>query len=234
MKVSRKVFVGRAAAAFAAVAAGGSRADAQLVYRHSDWKFAEFDRLVHSRARVKQVFDATAINEGRFLNNIKNSLNGLQFGFEIPAAQLQIIAALHGPANTVNFNDSAWEKYHFGEVFKVTDPATGKPTVRNPFYASKAGAELHYPSQDPNHEDSPYQDRSMQGLQARGVKFLSCHSANEEFARLLIHQLKLSVEPDDLVKDLESRSYPGVLVVPSMVAAIALLQADGHYAYTGV
>ncbi len=230
MKISRKDFVGRAAAALAAVAGAGSSAEAQLVYRHSDWKFAEFDRLVHSKARVKQVFDATQVNDGRFLNNIKNSLNGLQFGFEIPAAQLQMIAALHGPANTVNFNDSAWEKYRFGEVFKVMDPKTGQPATRNLFYASKA----EKGSKDPNRGDSVYQDTSVEGLQGRGVKFLSCHSANEETAGRLIHELKLSVERDELVKDLESRALPGVLLVPSMVAAIALLQADGHYAYTAV
>lgn len=232
MKISRKAFVGRAAAAFASVAAAGAGAEAQLVYRHSDWKFAEFDRLLHSKARIKQVFDATQFEQGRFLNGIKNSLNGLQFGFEVPVSQLQIVAALHGAANTANFNDSAWEKYKLGQVFKVMDPATGKPAERNAFYASKAGEAMHYASTDPNHDDSLYQDSSVQALQSRGVKFLSCHTANEEFAKIIIHELKLSVGRDELVQDLESRIVPGVLLVPSMVASIALLQLEGHYAYT--
>lgn len=233
MTISRKAFIGRAAG-LAALAGFGSRAEAQLVYRRSDWKIEDFHKLTRSPARVKQVFDVTAINEGKFLNNIKNSLNGLHFGFDVPAGEIQIVAALHGPANMVNFDDSVWRKYRVGEWLKVTDPSTGKPAERNVFYNSKAGKELRYASQDPNHEDSAYQDRSLQGLQARGVKFLSCHTATEEQARLLIRQWSLKEQPEEIVKDLQSHTQPGVLVVPSMVASIALLQSEGHYSYTTV
>ena len=80
--VSRREWMagtGALCAALAAPAAG----DAQLVYRHGDWKAEEFQELLHKTAHAKQVFDVTAINEGKFLNNIKNSLNGFEFGFGI-------------------------------------------------------------------------------------------------------------------------------------------------------
>jgi hypothetical protein len=65
---------------------------------------------------VKQVYDVTQIAEGKFLNNIKNSLNGLHFGFGIPNEQIKIVAALHGPANMLNYDDFIWNKYKIGGV----------------------------------------------------------------------------------------------------------------------
>jgi hypothetical protein len=71
----------------------------------------------------------------------------------------------------------------------------------------------------------------MQALQSRGARVLSCHTALEEQVRVLIARNKLSQSPEDVVKDLLAHTVPKVLVVASMVAAIALLQAEGHYTY---
>ncbi len=233
-RTSRRYFVGQLAGGAMAVTALGSRADAQLVYRTTNWNVKDFDALVQSPAAVKQVYDVSAIGGGKFLNNIKNSLNGLQFGFAIPPQQTQIVAALHGPANMLNYDDYVWQKYRVGEWLNITDPATGKFAERNPFYSSKAGKDLHYPSSDPNDENSAYQDTSVQGLQARGVKFLSCHTALEEQARILIRQWKLSSSPEEIVKDIMAHAQPGVLIVAAMVASLALLQSRGRYSYITV
>src|SRR5579871_3172511 len=90
-----------------------------------------------SPAEIKQVFDIVQVGDGRFLNNIKNSFNGLHFGFGLSEGQIKIAVALHGPANLLNYDDYVWEKYQIGEWLKVGDPATGKPAVKNPFYSSK-------------------------------------------------------------------------------------------------
>jgi intracellular sulfur oxidation DsrE/DsrF family protein len=228
--IRRRTFFASLTAGVAALAAA-SRTNAQLVYRQSEWKIKDFDHLVNSPAHVRQVFDVTGIERGMFLNGLKNSLNGLEFGFDVPASQIQVVGALHGPANAVNYDDYVWSKYHIGEVFKVDDPKTGKPAERNIFYPSKAGKDMHYASKDPDSEDSVYQDGSVQALQSRGVKFLSCHTALEEQARMLVHLLKLSESPEEVVKDMMAHALPGVLIVPSMVASLALLQNRGHYAY---
>lgn len=232
--LTRRSFVGRATAGLATLGAMASSANPQLVYKRSDWKIAEFDQLVKNPARVKQVFDENQIGGGKFLNNIKNSLNGLHFGFNIPSDQIKIIAALHGAAIVFNFNDYVWQKYRIGEWLKVEDPKTGQPAVRNPFFASKVAPELHYATQYPDDEKSLFQDTSMQALQLRGVQFLCCHTATEEQSRLLIKQFALSQQPEEVVKDLLGHTVPGVLVVASMVAAIALLQSEGHYSYITV
>lgn len=211
---------------------GDSRsAQAQLVWKTSDWKLAEFQKLVHDPSRIKQLYDIVQIGEGKFLSNIKNSFNGLRFGFGIPERQIKIAAALHGPANVLNYDDYVWEKYRIGEWLNVTDPGTGKPAVKNLFYNSKAGVKQESSDKNPDDQDSLYQDTSMQALQSRGAQFLSCHTALEEQSRVLVLRNKLSQSPEDVVKDMLAHILPEVMVVASMVAAIALLQAEGHYTY---
>jgi len=235
-RMSRRSFVSTAATGVAALAAVGTAnsAEGQLVYRKSEWKASEFNQLAKNPAQVKQLYDITRIVEGEFLNNIKNSLNGLHFGFGIPNEQIKIVAALHGPANLLNYDDFIWNKYQLGAWLKVTDPSTCQPAVKNIFYPSKAGPSLHYSSENPDSPESLYQDTSIQALQHRGVQLLACHTATEEQARGLIAHNSLTQQPEEIVKEMLAHTLPEVLVVASMVAAIALLQTDGHYSYITV
>jgi hypothetical protein len=208
--------------------------EGQLVWRASEWKLAEFQKLVNDPSRIKQVYDIVQIGNGKFLNNIKNSFNGLRFGFGIPETQIKIAAALHGPANMLNYDDYIWEKYQIGEWLKVNDPATGKPAVKNLFYNSKIGLKPESAAKKPDDLHSIYQDTSMQALQSRGAQLLSCHTTLEEQVRALISRNKLSQSPEDIVNDMLAHTMPGVMVVASMVAAIAVLQSEGHYSYITV
>jgi len=221
------------AGALCAAASDPSIGSAQLVYRRNDWKAEEFQELLHKPGRIRQVFEVIVINDGKFLNNIKNSLNGLEFGFSIPPKQVQIVAALHGPPNMINFDDTIWAKYRVGEWLGVNDPETGRPALRNIFYSSKF-AKAPDSMEDPSDEKSGFQDKSVQGLQRRGVKFLSCHTASEEQARVLVGRLKLTEGPEAVVKDMQAHVLPNVLIVPAMVATLALMQIDGHYSYVTV
>ena len=74
----------------------------------------------------------------------------------------------------------------------------------------------------------------MEALQSRGVQFLACHTATEEQARVLVRRNNLSQSPENVVTDMLAHTVPGVLVVASMVAAIALLQNQGRYSYITV
>ena len=236
-RVNRRSFLNTAATSVAALATlgtAGRAVEAQLVYTKSDWKLSEFDRLVKNPAQVNQLYDIIHIADGSFLNNIKNSLNGLRFGFGIPEGQIKIVAALHGPANLLNYDDFIWNKYQIGAWLKVTDPSTGQPAVKNPFYPSEVGPPLHYSTDNPDSGESLYQDTSIQALQHRGVKLLACHTATEEQARALIAHNRLTQQPEEIVKEMLAHTLPEVLVVASMVAAIALLQTDGHYSYITV
>jgi hypothetical protein len=233
-RISRRSFVGTAATGAAVLAMGSVNAEGQMVYQQSEWSVSEFNQLAKNPARVKQVFDVTRIADGGFLNNIKNSLNGFHFGFGIPAEQIKIVAALHGPANLLNYDDFIWNKYKIGAWLKVNDRSTNQPALRNPYYPSKAGPAFQYSSENPDSEDSIYQDTSIQALQHRSVKLLSCHTALEEQVRALIAHEKLTLQPEGIVKEMLAHTLGDVLVVASMVSAIALLQIDGQYSYITV
>jgi hypothetical protein len=56
----------------------------------------------------------------------------------------------------------------------------------------------------------------------------------EEQVRVLIAHQNLTQQPEEIVKEMLAHTLPDVLVVAAMVAAIALLQTDGHYSYITV
>jgi hypothetical protein len=75
--LTRRSFVSRAAAAgttMPGLLAGATGVEAQLVWRASEWKRAEFHKLVRDPAKIKQVYDVVPIGDGTFLNGMKNSL----------------------------------------------------------------------------------------------------------------------------------------------------------------
>ncbi len=232
MNLTRRTLISAVSTGIAALGSIGlpfSPANAQLIVEHSDWKYAEFKSLLKVASRAKQVYDVRLIADGKFLNNIKNSHNGFHFGFNIPVDQIKLIAAMHGPSNMLNFDDSMWEKYHLGEWLKVDDPRTGKPAIRNIYFPKKPDA-----STEPQSRASIFQDTSIESLQDRGVKYLSCHTATEEQVHSLVEHFSLKTPVEEVVKDLETHTLPGVLIVPAMVATISLLQSEGHYTYITV
>jgi intracellular sulfur oxidation DsrE/DsrF family protein len=226
MNWNRRSFLATGAAALGTLAASSPTATAQLITQQTDWKMAEFSALIKSTASAKQVFDVHAVAEGKFLGSMKNSLNGLHYGFGIAESSIKLAAALHGPVNLLNFSDEMWEKYPLGVFAQVNDPKTGKPATRN-IYLHKTGNT----STDVTDRNSIYQDTTIEGLQARGVKFLSCHNATNEAVRVMVAQSSLKTPAEEIVKDLQAHLIPGALIVPAMVAAISLLQSEGHFTY---
>ena len=228
MKISRKDFI--AVGVGGVVAALSTNAHAQLVEKPQDWSSTDLHKIIHRSARYRQVYDITQIGGGVFLNNIKNSLNGFQFSFGARPSDINIAAALHGAANLLNFDDVMWKKYRLGEFINLKDPKTGEFAVHNPHYSRTADKADH----NPDSERSIYQDKSIQGLQARGVSFLFCHTATEEESRKLIARFGLKEKPETIVKDLLAHRIPGSIVVPAMVATVAILQLEGHFSYITV
>lgn len=232
MSISRRKFVGGFGTSVAALGALGVAApssEAQLVYQKADWDFAEFDKLVRSPAKAKQVYDVRAVGEGKFLNNVKNSLNGFRYGFGIPDDEIKIAVAMHGPSNALAFQDAMWQKYRLGEFVSVNDPATGKPATRNIFFPAKTND-----TDGLEDRNSKVQDHTIEALQHRGVKFLSCHTATEEQVEAMVKKFSLTTAPEEIVKDLQAHVLPGVLIVPAMVATVALLQSEGRFTYITV
>ncbi|MEJ2008434.1 MAG: hypothetical protein P8Z30_09830 [Acidobacteriota bacterium] len=229
MQISRKDFLALGLGG-AIAALSSTKADAQLVQRPQNWSPTELHGIMNRTAKYRQVYDITQIGNGVFLNNIKNSLNGFQFSFGAQPSEINIVAALHGAANLLNFDDAMWKKYRLGEFIKMKDLKTGGFATRNLYYHSSADKADH----NPDSEKSIYQDKSIEGLQARGVHFFCCHTATEEQSRKLIARFGLKEKPETIVKDLLNHRIPGTTVVPAMVATVAILQLDAHFSYITV
>jgi intracellular sulfur oxidation DsrE/DsrF family protein len=163
------------------------------------------------------------------LVNVKNALNGLQFGFGYPAGSIAVALAGHGPSAVYAYTDPMWAKYRLGEFFKLSDTA-GAPVVSNVFVQRRAQVDLRA---DPDAAAGMYQDTSIEMLQQRGLIILTCHTAVEEQARAIVSRgfAPASMNAAEVAGDILTHLIPGTVVVPSMVAAIAVLQATYHYTY---
>jgi hypothetical protein len=74
----------------------------------------------------------------------------------IAAGDIQAVLGLHGSAVPLALTDPLWEKYMLGEMFRINDPKTKAPSVRN----------LWLVADDPN---APSAARIIPALQTRGV-----------------------------------------------------------------
>lgn len=212
-------------AAGAATIPGGEH----FVVRRADFDETSFAATLGRPAQVRQVYEAVAFQPG-VLGSIKNSLNGLQFGFGYPAGSLAIALAGHGPSSAYSFSDYLWKKYRIGDFFKLKD-AGGMPVTSNVFL--KSGVPFD-PSVDPDDEKGMYQDASLEMLQRRGTVVLTCHTAVEEIARRLVERgyAGATSNAQEVADDILTHLIASAVVVPSMVATLAVLQSTYRYAYT--
>ncbi len=229
--MNRKGFL--ATSAFAA-ASSVAQAHAQSipggthrVERRADFGERAFATVVGRPAEIRQLYEAVTF-EPAVLNSIKNSFNGLQFGFGYPPDRIVIALAGHGPSAVYGYSDYLWTKYRIGEFFKLTDAA--KPLLTNTFLASRVPFDERA---DPDDVAGTYQDASIETLQRRGLIILTCHTAVEEQARAIVAKgfAQAGATATDVADDILLHLIPGAVVVPSMVATIAVLQAAYHYTY---
>jgi intracellular sulfur oxidation DsrE/DsrF family protein len=231
MKRSSFIASSASLAALAGGVAGAAEAvpgGTHFVERKSDFNEAEFSKIVGRPADIRQVFEAVAFHPAMF-GNIKNALNGLVFGFGYPADRVALAVAPHGPSSAYTYSDYVWSKYRIGEAFKTQD-AKGNAVASNIFLKPAKPLDK---SSDPDAEESIYQDTSIESLQSRGVVFLTCHTAVEEQARTLVKGgfAPSGMTAPQVAEDILTHLIPGTHVVPSMVAAIAVLQQKYHYSY---
>lgn len=212
----------------AVAAAQGVPGGTHLVERKADFDAAAFDRLVSRPADVRSVVEAVSWHPPVFAN-IKNALNGLEFGFGYPQDRVTIAFAPHGPSSAFTYSDYVWSKYKIGEFFKLKNDK-GDPIASNTFLSP---AKPTNASNDPDDEASIYQDTSIETLQKRGVIFFTCHTAVEEQARGLVKagNAPSGMSAPEVANDILTHLIPGTHVVPSMMGTIMVLQQRYHFGY---
>ncbi|HYL26310.1 MAG TPA: hypothetical protein VEW74_00680 [Candidatus Nitrosotalea sp.] len=127
------------------------------------------------------------------------------------------------------YSNYLWTRYRIGEFFKLRD-WKNQPLTSNIYLARQAP--IHADA-DPDDDHGMYQDSSIEMLQQRGLIVLACHTAVEEQARGLVKEgfAPAGMSAEDVADDILSHLIPNALVVPSMVATIAVLQSEYRYTY---
>jgi hypothetical protein len=156
----------------------------------------------------KQVFDmadADPAAEPPPLRLPRNYLDAFRDVYKLDFPAVRTVIGISGHAFAVNASDRLWEKYALGERYKIMDPATKQPSVRNVFM-----------------DDATL---GVKALQARGTIFWQCNIALNGVAQQLANARKLSLA--DVRADLVAGLNPGVHIVPSHVMALGLVQERG-------
>jgi intracellular sulfur oxidation DsrE/DsrF family protein len=137
-----------------------------------------------------------------------------------PDSDITAMTVIRHSAIPFAFEDRLWAKYKLGEVFGINDKATGKPSIRNPYYEPKEG-------------DFPMPViQGIKDLQARGALFCVCDLAMQVYSGVIAGNMNLKME--DVYADLKSGVHPGIQVVPSGVWALGRAQEHGSaYIFAG-
>lgn len=174
---------------------------------------AWFDKI---KGKHRIIFDVTQPHESFpfawprvFL--MTNALTGT------PENNCSIVIVLRNHAIPYAMEDRLWAKYKFGEVFKITDPVTKEPSVRNMFWMPKAGA-FSFPG-------IGNVEIGINELQQSGCMFCVCNMALTVQSAVIAKNL--AMDAADVKKDFLSGILPGIKVVPSGVWAVGRAQEHG-------
>lgn len=141
-----------------------------------------------------------------------------------PSKESSVVVVLRHDAIPYAFEDRLWAKYNFGEVFKADDPATKKPSVRNPFWKPKKG-DFKLPG-------FGEVQIGINELQDSGVMFCVCSAAMTVFSAVVAEGMKMKAE--DVLNDWKAGILPDIQIVPSGVWAVGRAQEHGcTYCFAG-
>ena len=198
---SRRNFLATAAA-LAGTAMLPRLADAQS-QTPASWDLSWLD---HLNGKHKQVFDVESIDAP--LRPVRNWLDAHRDVLGDQAPDLSAIVGIAGKAFPINASDELYKKYPIGEKWKVEDPETKKPALRNIYL-----------------EGGKVPENTVRALQARGVIFWQCNNALKGIAKDLAEMLKLPEA--DVYAELKAGLNPGVILVPAHTMFIGLAQEKG-------
>jgi intracellular sulfur oxidation DsrE/DsrF family protein len=158
------------------------------------------------KGRYRQVVDAYAFTGEAPLDFAYTFL-----ATNAPGAAVSVVV-LRAGALPLALGSSMWEKYKIGESFKIIDPETKAPAVKNPFLHPKSGI-------------MKADDAAIDRLLAKGVIFGACNVALHGQSKALAGNA--GVSPEDAAKEWIANVVPGVVIIPSGVWGLNRAQAGG-------
>jgi intracellular sulfur oxidation DsrE/DsrF family protein len=139
----------------------------------------------------------------------RNVLANGRDAYGVSESQNSVAIGAHGPAISGLFRDEIWQQFTLGERYKINDPKTNAPAMKNPFLAPQP--------------DSPT-DATVPALMERGVLFVVCNVAVRNLSRRLERE---GEKAEALHKELVAGLVPGVVVVPDLFVAMSHAQKKG-------
>ncbi|MBK7433896.1 MAG: twin-arginine translocation signal domain-containing protein [Chitinophagaceae bacterium] len=139
-----------------------------------------------------------------------------------PEKENSVVVVLRHNAIPYAMEDRLWEKYGFGERFKITDPGTEKASLRNVMW--KPNPPFKVPGVGP----VPI---GINDLQESGVMFCVCDMALNVNSFVVAQSLKM--KPEEVKKDWLAGLLPGIKVMPSGLWALGRAQ-EHQCAYIAV
>jgi hypothetical protein len=125
-----------------------------------------------------------------------------------------VVVVLRHDAIPYAMEDKLWEKYKFGELFKIDDDATKAPAVRNAFWKPKPG-DFKVPG-------IGNVAIGINELQDSGVMFCVCDMAMTVYSAIVAEQMKMDAA--EVKKEWVSGILPNIQPVPSGVWAVGRAQ----------
>lgn len=223
-KNERRTFLKQFAASAAVLGAGVIGAPLQSSAAGFDPDISQADEWFKQiKGKHRIVFDVTRPNEVLpfawpkvFL--LTNEKTGT------PSKDCSVVVILRHQGIPYAFEDRVWEKYKFGEVFKVDDDKTKAPSVRNAFWKPQPG--------DFSIPGIGQVQIGINELQDNGVMFCVCDMAMTVYSAAVAQATNMDAA--EIKKDWMSGLLPGIQPVPSGVWAVGRAQEHGcAYCFAG-
>jgi len=218
----RRGFLGRLAAGAAALGLGGVVSPLRAAQPRSQEVSAnpEFEAWLNKiTGKHKMIFDVPEPNKGFAFAWARVFLNTTNEAYGTTDAENSVVVVLRHSGIPFAMKDSMWAKYPFGEVFKITDPKTQAPAVRNPVANMQPG-------------DFPIGGVGIDELLAKGALVGVCSIALTLNAGMIAK--KLGTDGAAVKQEWVASLFPGVQLVPSGVIAVNRAQEKGcAYCFAG-
>jgi hypothetical protein len=156
------------------------------------------------KGRHRQVFDIYDINEGSPLGFTNNFLT--------PNESATAVMIFRHKGLPYAVGSAMWEKYKIGESFKILDPETKAPAVKNPYFQPKPGVLAN-------------NEAALDRLLARGTVMGVCGVALRGQSRRLA--ANASVTAEEALEEWTANLVPGVTVIPSGTWGVNRAQEAG-------
>jgi hypothetical protein len=169
----------------------------------------DLDWLDQFKGKHRQVFDLdgrNATENGNPLRVVKNWLNAHRDVYALAGDDLNTCIGITSECFPMNARDELWTRYPIGQHWKVTDPDTGKPAMRNIWLDNAPGGA----------------ESSIHALQARGSIFWQCNNALNGVVRELV--AVTGGKAEDIRADLVAGLVPGVRLVAAHTMLVGLVQ----------